>query len=495
MLKRSVFFDEITVFWDRISSSEECYKIYFNGTLFSETDNTHATFSSLDSDREYDIKISVIEGGLEIALIEEKIKTAKAKAPIDITSSPYFAKGDGESLSTSPIQKAINDCKETEYVYIPEGTFLSGALDIPEGVELYLADGATLLGSQSPEDYLPKIKSRFEGGELDCYRSLINIGKLEEGRAPQKKNVIIRGKGSIIGGGAELARATIEKERAALKDHLEKNAEYVKTCENSDTIPGRVRGRLISSICADGVTVAGLTLGFAASWNLHFIYSKNILTYNAKISSRGVWNGDGWDPDSTENATIFNTEFDTHDNAIAIKSGKNPEGNKIAIPSKNINIFNCRGRCDIAIGSELSGGIDGVNVRDCHFLNSWGINIKTTAERGGFIKNVSVKDSTLASITLRTRINFNNDNEGAGCLTDVRDLHFENLTLEGVFMNGNGEASLIAPISVDGFDDSATPIENVTFKNIRILPRKDGEMQPLKCRNVKGLTLENVDFL
>jgi polygalacturonase len=366
-------------------------------------------------------------------------------------------------------------------------------LDLHSDTELYLDEGAVLLGSESPIDYLPKIKSRFEGSEMECYRSLINIGTLNR-KEYTIKNVTVRGKGAIYGGGAALSKATIEREREALKKHLLENADYVKTCENEDTIPGRARGRLINISSCDGALIAGLSLGYGASWNVHFIYSKNITTYGCSISSRGVWNGDGWDPDSSEDAVIFDTTFDTHDNAIAIKSGKNPEGNQIGIPTRNIRIFDCRGRNDIAIGSELSGGIDGVYVRDCCFLNSWGINIKTTADRGGYIRNVDVRDSELSSVTVRTRVNFNNDNTPAGYLTDIQGLRFENLTLQGVFMNANDERTLISPISIDGFDDKDAKIRDVTFKGIKILPREDGEMQTIKCRNVTNLSLEDIEF-
>ena len=494
MLNTCVFFDEITIWWERFASPDEEYEISLDEKLCDKTRKTHYTFSHLESGREYSVKIKVTLSGEKGFCIEEKITTKKAKKRIDVSAEPYFAVADGVTVNTEAIQRAIDDSDADSYVYFPEGRYLTGALDLHSNTELYIDEGSTLLGSESPADYLPKIKSRFEGTEMECYRSLINIGTLDREKYTVE-NVIIRGKGAIYGGGAALAKATIEREREALKKHLLENAEYVKTCENEDTIPGRARGRLINISSANSVVIAGLALGYGASWNVHFIYSKNITTYGCLISSRGVWNGDGWDPDSSEDAVIFDTTFDTHDNAIAIKSGKNPEGNEIGIPTRNIRIFDCRGRNDIAIGSELSGGIDRVYVRDCCFLNSWGINIKTTADRGGYIRNVDVRDSELSSVTLRTRINFNNDNTPAGYLTDIQGLRFENLTLQGVFMNANDERMLISPISIDGFDDRNTKIRDVIFKGIKILPREDGEMQTIKCRNVKGLSLEDIELL
>lgn len=492
MLSKSVFSDEITVYWDKIGSGNESYEIYFDGELFDKTQKTHCTFSGLHAECAYSIEVKAYLDGDMIGVLSEIIVTPNEKKRIDVTDTPYFAVGDGKTVNTEAIQRAINDADSESYVYLPRGVYLCGALDLHSDTELYIAKGAVLQGTALPEDYLPKIHSRFEGYEMECYRSLINIGKLDRTEGYTTKNVVIRGGGSIFGGGAELAGATIEKERVELERYLAENEEYAKTCENADTIPGRARGRLINISNAENVVICGLSLGFGASWNVHFIYSKNIVTYGCSISSRGVWNGDGWDPDSSEGAVIFDTVFDTHDNAIAIKSGKNPEGNLIGRPTKDVKIFDCRGRNDIAIGSELSGGVEGVRIWDCSFTDSWGINIKTTDKRGGYVRDVDIRDSEFSSITVRTRIDFNNDGEGAGSLTEICGLHLENLELFGVSVNGAGEKSLIAPVFIDGFDD--VPVRDVSFKNIRILPREDGEIQHIKCRGVRGLSLEGVSF-
>lgn len=494
MLNKSVFSDEITVFWDRLSSDGECYEIYLDGALYGKSQKTHFTFSGLCSEREYLVEIKAYLGGEPSGELSERIKTKREKRRIDVTEAPYFAARDGVTVSTSAIQRAIDDADENSYVYLPEGEYLSGALDLHSETELYIERGAVLRGTELPEDYLPKVPSRFEGYEMECYRSLLNVGVLDRSSGYTTKNVIIRGRGAIFGGGAALAGATIEKERAELEKYLAENEEYAKSCENKDTIPGRARGRLINISSAENVVICGLELGFGASWNVHFIYSKNILTYGCKISSRGVWNGDGWDPDSSENAVIFDTEFDTHDNAIAIKSGKNPEGNLIGRPTRNVLIFDCRGRNDIAIGSELSGGVEGVRVRDCCFLNSWGINIKTTDKRGGYVKDVEIRNCSLASVTLRTRLDFNNDGEGAGYLTDISGIRCENLVLHGVTLDAKGKRVFIDPIFIDGFADEGASVSDVHFKNIRIVGREDGQMQKISCRNTKDLTLDNIKF-
>ena len=70
---------------------------------------------------------------------------------------------------------------------------------------------------------------------------------------------------------------------------------------------------------------------------------------------------------------------------MAIKSGKNPEGNAIARPSENIKIIGCtsEGGLGLAVGSEMSGGVSGVYVRDCVLSNTrYGIELKANKVRG-----------------------------------------------------------------------------------------------------------------
>lgn len=496
MIDFIVFDNEITVWWDleEFKNAKE-YELYLNGAYHGKTSKTHYSFLGLEEKRAYQVRVEACIDESDSLSWEYQIKTKKSKKRLDVTKAPYNAVGDGETLNTLSLQKALDDCSQNEYVYIPKGNYLSGALDVRSDTEIYIDEGAILQGSINEKDYLPKVCSRFEGTERECYRSFINVGKLDREAGYTTKNVVIRGKGAIYGGGAELAKRITEVERERLQAFLKQNADYVKTCENENTIPARARGRLININNTENVILSGLSLGYGASWNVHFVYSKDIITYGCSISSVGVFNGDGWDPDSSENCVIFDTVFDTQDNAIAIKSGKNPEGNVINIPTKNVYIFDCRGKNDVAIGSELSGGVENVFVWDCHFFDSWGINIKTTPSRGGYIKNVRVQNSEVSSITVRTRFPCNDDGAAAGYLTELSDFYFEDLVLQGVFTADylKDGKQLIPVISIDGFKNGAS-IKNVTFRNVKILPKENGEMQEIKCRNVINLEMEKIKF-
>ena len=363
-------------------------------------------------------------------------------------------------------------------------------------MELYVDKGGVLQGTSEVKDYTPKIWSRFEGEEMECYRSLLNIGTLDNKAGYTTKNVVIRGKGAILGGGVALCNAVKDLETILLKDFLEQNKELVATCERPDTIPKRRRGRLINISNCQNVIIEGLEVGMGPSWNVHFIYSKDIITCGCYIHSEGVSNGDGWDPDSSEDCLCFNNDFATHDDGIAIKSGKNPEGNVIGRPTRNVRVFDCRGRNSLAIGSELSGGIENVFVWDCDYKESnLGVNIKTTEKRGGFVKNVRVRDCKFVGIGIRTKYGCNNDGVGSGELTKIENISFEN-----VYFYGRKPEHIICPpdyrcpIYFDGFDGEGNKIKGLTLKNLHIQSRPDGENQRILIKNVKDLTIENVDF-
>ena len=180
MLHQIVLEDEITLWWtkDEFPCSGE-YKAYLNGEFFKETDKTHATFSNLSPKREYQVRVDAYEKGVLRASKEVFITTKPQKNKIYITDEKYGAVGDKVTMNTVAIQKALDDCTENDMVVIPKGDFLTGALNIHSNTEVYFEEGARLRGSKDQKDYLPKIKSRFEGIENMSYRSLINMGEVD----------------------------------------------------------------------------------------------------------------------------------------------------------------------------------------------------------------------------------------------------------------------------------------------------------------------------
>ncbi len=463
--------DTITVWWDKPDEAgpDWKYAVSLDGDLVKETHKTHFTFKDLESECDYLIGISVIDAeSLVTDKCEIMVKTPAPRKRIDVTAPPYNVCSDGSKMETVSLQKVIDDCPEGGTLYFPAGTYLTGALRLHSDMELYLDEGAVLLGSEDPKDYLPRIKSRFEGTECECYQSLLNLGELDHTSGPNCSNVIIRGKGTIKGGGVNLAKTTIKTERELLKDYLEQNAELVAECENSSTIPGRVRGRLINMSNCSNIRISGVTLEDGPSWNVHMIYSDHIITDHCTFNSEGIWNGDGWDPDSSEDCTIFACVFNTGDDCVAIKSGKNPEGNEINRPTKNIRVFDCyssfgHGLC---IGSEMSGGVENVKIWDCDLENSMvGIQIKGTKKRGGYVKNLTVSDC-IAPCVQAVSVGYNDDGVPAKEPPYFEDLTYNRMTLTGRSLDK--ELTDCYAVELEGFD-KAHQVKHVLFKDTDIL--------------------------
>ncbi len=501
-----VFDDEITVYWNRVCFLDEndVYLVFLNGELVVKTRKTFYEFTHLVAQTEYKVRVTLKKGSEEILVGEEIYTTKEAPEIIDVTKPPYNAIGDGITLNTEVLQKALDDGKDGQRVYFPKGVYLTGALNVHSNTEIYL-DDATIKGTTNPDDYLPLIKSRSEGLSMDCYRSLINMGDLDEKGGPNCENIIIRG-GTILGGGNELCENTENAGFEILKDYIASVSEQIGDFEcGAKTIAGRLRGRLVNISNCKNIVLSNTHFKGSPYWCIHFIYSENVITKSCRITTYGTHNGDGWDPDSSTCCVCFNTEFDCGDNCIAIKSGKNPDGNIINRPTQNIVAFDCRiiRGGGFAVGSEMSGGVQDVALWNNDMSGSAiGINLKTTRKRGGYIKDIRIYDSILPNFAIRTALNYNNDGEGASELPYVDNILCENCIITGegyrIFHSFVGEdvnkveKIYTPPIRVLGFDDKTENIDNVLFKNCTIRPTTQGEGQSIIVNNCKGITFEDL---
>lgn len=449
--------DSLYLWWEKPLEKVDVYSLYINERLLATTKKTHYTISSLHPESKYFVSIKYDD-----KIVSLTLETKKSKKRIDITSAPYFVKGDGKTVNTLAIQRALNDLDENTLLYFPKGEYLTGALRIKSNSHLYLEDGAIIQGSAKKEDYLPLIPSRFEGLERLCYSSLINIGEMDHNKGYETENVSIMGKGTISSGGKELAWDIIESEKIKLKDYLNENKNLVEECEKLETIPGRIRPRLINISNAKNVHISGLTLKNGASWMVHILYSDSVITDHCTFYSEGVWNGDGWDPDSSTNCILYCCSFHTEDDSVAIKSGKNPEGNIINRPSKHIRVFDCKSYSGhgIIIGSEISGGIEDIMFWDNDLtFSSNGYEIKSTWKRGGYVKDVLILDSIAPKILLHS-VPYNNDGEPSKVKPIIKNIKIKNLLLD----NPNNQEAIIEVI---GFD-KGNKMENISLSNITI---------------------------
>ncbi len=481
MLQTIIFEDQIKIWWEY--NSETARKGYYivkkDGKEYLRTDKTHCTILDLLPNTKYSFEVELFnQAGESICHKQVIATTSKQKEKIDVTQAPYFACGDGKTLNTRALQRAINDCKEGQYVYFPQGVYLSGALYLHGDMEVRLDKKAVLQGVKSPEDYLPKVWSRFEGIEMECYASLINIGRLNHKDGYTTKNIVIRG-GKICGGGEELRKKMIER------------AKIDFDCEKT---PTRRRGRLISVHNAQNIVLSDIEAGNSPAWNVHMVYCDNVVTCGGKIYSQKISNGDGWDPDSSTNCVLFDVEFDTGDDCVAIKSGKNPEGNLINRACEHIRVFDCRanGGNGIAIGSEMSGGIEDVKIWDCDIETSFaGLNIKSTPSRGGYIKNVSVYHLKTSKIFFRTSMNGNDDGASADTLPRLENFVFEDITITGIeTYTDNQRIDKANAIDVIGYQKNK--LKGLVLRNIRLLYRPMLPYHWINLEDVEDVEIENI---
>lgn len=503
-------YSSISVIWDKPENYKAVtgYKIYINGnpTAVTGADETYYTADNLEPDTEYTLSVTSMIGDTE----SEKSSAVKAKTGVKGTVRNVFsygAKGDGETLDTAAIQSAINACEANDIVLIPEEyTFLTGALDLKSNMTLEV--NGTLLSSKNAEDFektvdesksysggsatgvvyteeAPKrlIWSRIEGWEQYSYRSLINIGYLDENTDYSTdenyvcQNVKICGKGTITGDSYRANYAPINGNATALAIDEGTSADTFYDIYASETsennIRSRIRGRLINVSNAQNVYIKGVTVANPPMWTVHMIYSDNITTNGVTFNTSGYRNGDGWDPDSSTNCTIYGCTFNTGDDCVAIKSGKNPEGNAVARPSKNIKIVGCKsdGGLGLAVGSEMSGGVEGVYVRDCVMSNTrYGIELKANKVRGGYIKDFHVQDSTVDRVLIHS-VTYNADGDPADASPVFSDMTFKNMNILA-YSSEKSSPWINTSIEIEGFtsDDNSDAyyVKNISFDDITV---------------------------
>ncbi len=460
----SISSSTVTIIWDKPLDFSKIirYHIYLNGKQVATAQKCNFLIKGLTPKTSYTVLIKAegTDGKLLTLTKATHFETKPLAKILDVTT--FGAVGDGKTSNTKSIQQAIDACPVYGTVVIPSGTFVSGALYLKSRMTLEIKKGGVLKGSKEVDDYLPYINNRFEGWELKTYASLINAGVMNNKGGFSVEDVSIRGEGTISGGSSSLGKAMIDKGGI------------------------RSRGRLILLMNCKNVEIQGLIIKDSPCWTIHYIYSKGISCHDLTIESTAR-NGDGLDPDSSDDSYVFNCSFATGDDCIAIKSGKNPEGFLISKPTRNVRITDCnftKGH-GISIGSEMSGGVSDVLVQDCKAGSLLhGMQIKGTKERGGFVRNVTVADCQLLKITIFSAVNYNNDGEAAPEPPTFENFVFRNIDLS--------QANIKDPVmDLNGFKDAKHKLKNCTFTNITVpesarIVIKDGENMNFK--EVKSIT-------
>jgi polygalacturonase len=436
-------------------------------------------------------KISDSDPWKKMELIVKSIPATKF-ADKTFSINDFGAVADGKTSNTVAFEKAIKACSQNGggKVFVPNGKYLTGPIHLESNVNLHLEDKAEILFSIDPKDY-PIVHTSWEGTELMNYSPLIN--------AKNKTNVAITGKGTLNGqanatnwwiwsGGKDygwkkgIASQNDPENREVLVDMAERNVPVAERVFGE----GRyLRPNFIEFFECNTVLVKDITVINAPFWILHPIKTNNIIIDGVTVNSHGP-NNDGCDPEYSQNVIIKNCTFNTGDDCIAIKAGRDADGRRVAIPSKNIIVQNCKmidGHGGVVIGSEISAGVNNVFVENCVMDSpnlDRAIRIKTNSKRGGVIEDVFVRNLKVGtvkeSVLLVTMFYNVYGSQTGNFIPTVRNINLENVTVK----NGGKFA-----VWAEGYEQS--PVENITLKNVTV--DKVDKVSSLK--NVKNINFIN----
>ncbi len=386
----------------------------------------------------------------------------------------YGATPDDLNANKAAIKKAIKACHDAGggQVVIPEGSYITGAIHLLDNVNLHLAEGSELRFSIDPQDYLPAVHTSFEGNELMNYSPLIY--------AYGKKNIAVTGKGTLNGQASNEAWwPWCKSNRYGWKEgdphqKMEDNRpRLVKFAEMGTPIAERTFGEgyylrpsFIEFFECENILIEGVKIIDAPFWVIHPIKSRYITVDGVTVESHGP-NNDGCDPEYCKDVVIKNCFFNTGDDCIAIKSGRNHDGRRVAINSERIIVRDCEmidGHGGVVMGSEISAGVNDVYVRDCVMSSpnlDRAIRIKTNSKRGGYARDVYVKNVEVGQVkeaVLKVNMYYATYSDQVGeYIPSV-----ENITLENITVKNGGKYGILAR----GYEES--PIRNITFKNVII---------------------------
>jgi len=367
-----------------------------------------------------DNKYAAYTKGLPFAMNE----IAAPKIPsAEVRLNDFGAVGDGATLCTEAFAKAVDALvkKGGGHLVVPRGVWLTGPVVLQSNIDLHLEAGAVVQFA-ADESLYPVIDTSFEG--LDTRRCQSPLS------AHNATNISITGQGVIDGNGqywrpvkrskvtdsqwAEILRRPGGRELrkgywvpsegfARGEQGANMNVPTAKTAEEWEAVKRFLRPVMVSLVGCKNVLLEGVIFQNSPAWNLHPLMCENIIIDNVLVRNPSyAQNGDALDLESCRGALIVNSRFDAGDDGICIKSGKDADGRRRGRPCENVVVDGCTvfaGHGGFVVGSEMSGGVKNIMVRECQFLGTdVGLRFKSTRGRGGIVENIFIDGISMTDI-------------------------------------------------------------------------------------------------
>jgi len=364
------------------------------------------------------------------------LSSSAANPAVPVCSPWQFgAKGDGKTLDTLPIQRAIDSCAaKGGGAVVLEGAplFMSAPLALKSHIILQINAGTTLAGSDNHEDY-PEVTEFGQPGR----RGLLHAEGAED--------IKIYGGGVIDGRGQSWW---------------------------PNRAPGYTRPRLIVFDHCRHVLMENITVQNSPMWQIVPFYSEDLTFRNMRVLAPEPegHNTDGIDPFSSKHVVIDHVLIDTGDDNVAIKSGQ-PGSPGPDDPTTDVTITDCvflHGH-GLSVGSEVAGGVQHVHVERVRFKGTTqGIRLKSGRDRGGELSDFSYKDITMEDVQTPIQItNYYGSPKGYGAEQATAapatrlTPHFHGIHIENLKATGATNA-----MQIEGLPEA--PIEDVTLRNVQI---------------------------
>jgi polygalacturonase len=404
-------------------------------------------------------------------------------AAANVSVADFGAKGDGTTLNTQAIQRAIDAAANGGgTVSFPSGTYLTGSIFVKTGVKLRLDKGVTLLGSQKLEDY-PVMATRIAGIEMHWPAALVNIY--------EQQNATIEGEGTIDGDG----KIFWDSYWNLRKEYEPRGLRWASDYDAK-------RPRLIQVFKSKNVKVGGgLLLRRSGFWTLHICYSEDVTVDGVTIRNNEGGRGpstDGIDIDSSKRILVQHADIAVNDDALCMKAGRDSDGQRVARPTEDVIIRDSIVRdaaAGITFGSETAGGFRNVEAYNITVEGNVpvGILFKSAHTRGGFGENLRIHDFRMTNIpvVLRITMNWNPSYSYAKIPDEIKDYppywnvlatpvprekgiaHFHDVKIWNIKATGATTA-----FEVSGYKE--VPLQRFSLDNLDIQASKGGQLYDVK---------------
>jgi len=409
--------------------------------------------------------------------IVAKLNPVNSFQDVTFVITDFGAIADNKTGCKEAFDKAITKCSENGggTVQVPAGIYyMNGPLVFKSNVCVYLQSGAILNFSTQEHDYLPAVLTRWEGTELYNYSPLVY--------AYHVNNIALTGQGTINGNGSK---------KFAPWNNIQKPEQEILREMGRNLIPvwRRVFGEgyhlrpgFFEPFGCTNVRIEGITILDSPFWVIHPIFCTNVIVRGNTVKSYN-YNNDGCDPESCTNVLIENCDFNTGDDGIAIKSGRDNDAWRSGQPTENVVIRNCTFNSKIngiCIGSEMAGGVRNVFIENIKLSKSANaIYFKSNLDRGAYIENVFVRNvqaDTVRTAFIRFEPNYKGEHSG------FYPTLFSHFLIENVSCKLSKETG----IYLAGFE--GYPLKDITLRHVRI----NSTPVPYCLQNVENVTFDDV---